>query len=98
MEIGKQLQIVRKAHRLLQKDLATNAGLDRSYISKLERGMSDPTYSTLEKIASAYELSVPHLLNYGHEDTFNIDIDAAIDALKTLKYNMIKVEIKIKPL
>mgnify|MGYP002725479093 CR=1 FL=1 len=98
MEIGKQLQLVRKAHRLLQKDLARLASLDRSYVSKLERGMSDPTYSTLEKIAIAYDLSVPHLLSYGHEESFNLDIDAAMDALRTLKYNMVKVEINIKPL
>lgn len=98
MDIGKQLKLVREAHHLLQKDLAQLAGLDRSYISKLERGLADPTLSTLSKIAGAYKLSVSHLLNYGDEESFSLDIDAAIDALKTLKYNMVKVEINIKPL
>jgi len=98
MDIGKQLRLVREGHQLLQKDLAASAGLDKSYISKLERGLADPTFSTLSKIAKAYHLSVAHLLNYGAEETFNLDIDAALDALKTLKYNMVNVEINIKPL
>jgi len=98
MEIGTHLRKVRKAHKLLQKDLADRAGLDRSYISKLERGLGDPTWSTLTKIANAYQLSVPHLLNYGSSESFSLNVDAAIDALKTLKYNMVKVEITVKPL
>jgi len=98
MNIGKQLRLVRKGHQILQKDLAVSAGLDKSYISKLERGLADPTFSTLSKIAKAYNLSVAHMLNYGAEETFSLDIDAAMDALKTLKYNMINVEINIKPL
>ncbi|MEA3286280.1 MAG: helix-turn-helix transcriptional regulator [Candidatus Marinimicrobia bacterium] len=98
MDIGKHLRMVRESHQLLQKDLADKAGLDRSYISKLERGLADPTFATLRKIASAYPLSVPHLLNYGNPESFSLDIDAAIDALRTLKYNMVKVEINIKPL
>ena len=97
MEIGKQLRLVREGHRILQKDLAA-AGLDKSYISKLERGQADPTFSTLTKIAKAYHLSVPHMLNYGSEENYNVDVDAAIDALRTLKYNMVNVEINIKPL
>ncbi|MCF7807827.1 MAG: helix-turn-helix domain-containing protein [Candidatus Marinimicrobia bacterium] len=98
MNIGLQLRTVRKSHHLLQKDLADQAGLDRSYVSKLERGLADPTLSTLTKIAGAYELSVSHLLSYGSVENYSMDIDAAIDALKTLKYNMVKVEINIKPL
>ncbi len=98
MNIGKQLRLVREGHNMLQKDLADQAGLDRSYVSKLERGLGDPTFSTLEKIAKAYQLSVPHLLNYGSQESLSLDIEAAIDALKTLKYNMVKIELNIKPL
>jgi len=98
MDIGKQLRAVREGHHILQKDLAMRAGLDKSYISKLERGLADPTFSTLSKISKAYNLSVPHLLTYGNEETFSLNIDAALDALRTLKYNMVNVEINIKPL
>ena len=98
MDIGKHLRKVRESHELLQKELAARAKLDRSYVSKLERGLADPTFSTLQKIAEAYHLSVGHLLIYGSEEKFSLDIDAAIDALKTLEYNMVKVELTIKPL
>jgi transcriptional regulator with XRE-family HTH domain len=98
MDIGKQLRLVRESHKLLQKDLAHLAGLDKSYVSKLERGLADPTFSTLTKISKAYHLSVAHMLSYGSEEKFSLDIDAALDALKTLKYNMVNVEITIKPL
>jgi transcriptional regulator with XRE-family HTH domain len=98
MDIGSHLKNVRQAHRLLQKDLATRSGLDRSYVSKLERGLADPTFSTLQKIAAAYKLSVGHMLIYGSEEKFSLELDAAIDALKTLKYNMVKVDLTIKPL
>jgi len=98
MEIGKHLRAVRVAHKYLQKDLAEKAGLDRSYVSKLERGLSDPTFSTLQKISDAYTLSVGHLLTYGSEESFSLELEAAIDALKTLKYNMVKVDLTIKPL
>ena len=96
--IAEQLRHVRESHRLLQKELAEKSGLDRSYTSKLERRQADPTFSTLSKIASAYGLSVSRLLSYGDADQFSLDVDAAIDALKTLKYNMVKVELTIKPL
>ncbi len=98
MEIGKHLRMVREAHRLLQKDLAEKAKLDRSYVSKLERGLVDPTLSTLTRIATAYDLTPGNLLNYGSQDRFNLDLDGAIDALKTLRYNMVRVEISVKPL
>ncbi len=98
MDIGNQLRQVREAHHFLQKDIADKSGLDKSYVSKLERGVADPTFSTLSKIAGAYQLSVSRLLSYGDEEHFSMDIDAAIDALKTLKYNMVKIEINIKPL
>jgi len=82
----------------MQKQLAERAGLDRSYVSKLERGLVDPTFNTLQKIAKAYNLTIGNLLNYGLQDRFTLDLDAAVDALRTLRYNMVRVEITVKPL
>ena len=98
MDLGLQLRRVRESHHISQKELARKSGLDVSSIGKMERGLSDPAFSSLEKIASAYGLSVGHLLMYGSEEHFKLDVDAAIDALLTLKYNMVKVELTIKPL
>ena len=44
-----------------QEELAAAAGLDRSYISQLERGLKSPTLTTLEKLASRLDVK-PELL------------------------------------
>ena len=43
----------RKQAGLTQAELASRIGADKGYISRLERGMLNPTVSTLYRIASA---------------------------------------------
>jgi len=38
---------------MTQKELATYSGMDQSDISKIERGIANPSVSTLERIAAA---------------------------------------------
>ncbi len=45
-----------------QEELAAVAGLDRTYISQLERGLKSPTLTTLEKLASRLDVKPEHLL------------------------------------
>lgn len=45
-----------------QEELAAIAGLDRTYISQLERGLKSPTLTTLEKLASRLDVKPEHLL------------------------------------
>ena len=47
----------REARGLSQDELAAGAGLDRTYISQLERGLKSPTLQTLEKLCRC--LNVP---------------------------------------
>jgi transcriptional regulator with XRE-family HTH domain len=42
---------------LSQEKLAVDAGIDRTYVSSLERGLENPTVSVLDKLADA--LSIP---------------------------------------
>lgn len=42
---------------LSQEALAVDAGVDRSYVGRIERGVENPTVETLDKLASA--LGVP---------------------------------------
>lgn len=48
----------RKNARLTQEELARRIGADKSYISRVERGLVIPTVATLYKIASAMGLAV----------------------------------------
>lgn len=48
----------RKHAGLTQQELARRIGSDKGYISRLERGITVPTVSTLYRIASAMGLTV----------------------------------------
>ncbi|MBR3183630.1 MAG: helix-turn-helix transcriptional regulator [Firmicutes bacterium] len=50
---GEEVQRVRAEAGLSQKELADLTGIDQSDISKIERGASNPTLGTLERIANA---------------------------------------------
>ncbi len=48
----------RKNAKLTQEELARRIGADKSYISRIERGQTVPTVSTLYRIAAAMGLTV----------------------------------------
>lgn len=48
----------RKKARLTQAELARRIGADKGYISRIERGLTVPTVSTLYRIAAAMGLTV----------------------------------------
>lgn len=48
----------RKNARLTQEELAKRIGANKGYISRIERGLTIPTVSTLYRIAAAMGLSV----------------------------------------
>lgn len=51
--IGEEVKRVRAEAGLSQQELADMTGIDQSDISKIERGASNPTIGTLERIANA---------------------------------------------
>lgn len=48
----------RKEAKITQSELAQRIGADKSYISKVERGLTVPTIATFYKIASALGFSI----------------------------------------
>lgn len=48
----------RKKAKLTQEELARRIGADKGYISRIERGLTVPTVSTLYRIAAAMGLTV----------------------------------------
>ena len=50
---------VREAHHLTQEELSARAGLDRTYISGVERGVRNISLKSLGKILKALELDIP---------------------------------------
>lgn len=50
---GRILRSVRKEARLTQEQLALEAGVERNYVSLIERGINQPTVRVLFKLAQA---------------------------------------------
>jgi transcriptional regulator with XRE-family HTH domain len=60
--LADRVGIMRKQRGLTLERLAETTGLTKSYLSKVERGLSVPSISTAMKIAAGLDLSVGHLL------------------------------------
>jgi transcriptional regulator with XRE-family HTH domain len=53
---GKALQEFRKSRDVSQERLALIAGLDRTYISLVERGLRSPTFRTVVRLAEVLDV------------------------------------------
>lgn len=51
----------RIARGLSQEALAVDAGIDRTYVSGLERGLENPTVAVLERLAGALDTEIASL-------------------------------------
>lgn len=60
--IGNRIRCLRLERSMTQPDLAQLAGITQSSISGIESGKKNPKIYTLEKIASAFDLTVAELL------------------------------------
>jgi transcriptional regulator with XRE-family HTH domain len=60
--LGERLASFRKLNALTLEQVAERATLTKSYLSKLERGLSSPTIGTLLKLAKALDVSVDQLI------------------------------------
>lgn len=60
--VAETVRRARKAAGLSQEDLALEAGLDRTYISQVERGKRNVTVVVLARIAGALETTPDKLL------------------------------------
>jgi len=51
--IAANVKRLRKAQNLSQEELADRAGVHRTYVSQIERGVKNATFVSLDKIAQA---------------------------------------------
>jgi CheY-like chemotaxis protein len=59
--LGNAVKSARSALGISQEELAARAGLHRTYVSDVERGVRNPSIESVEKLAAALELSLPTL-------------------------------------
>lgn len=56
--VARNIRRIRVARGLSQEAFAVDAGIDRTYVSRLERNMENPTVAVLERVATALECQV----------------------------------------
>lgn len=61
LNLGARVRELRKARDWTLEQAATQAGLARSTLSKIENGQMSPTYEALKKLADGLEISIPQL-------------------------------------
>ncbi len=60
---GSKVRKLRQERKWTQTELAVHLGMDRSFLSDLERGKREPCLRTLEVIAQGFELTLPQLFS-----------------------------------
>lgn len=61
-QVGARLRQFRRARRLTQEQLAERAGLSYKFIGEVERGLGNPTLTTLAALSEALGINLVDLL------------------------------------
>ncbi|MBS1491614.1 MAG: helix-turn-helix transcriptional regulator [Bacteroidetes bacterium] len=59
---GQVLAQLRKANNISQQELADNCNIERAYISRLERGLFQPTITIIFKIADYFGIKPSEII------------------------------------
>lgn len=61
--VARNVRKLRVRKGLTQEEFAVDAEIDRSYVSRLERGSENPTVAVLEKVAQALGVEITKLFD-----------------------------------
>ena len=64
IRVGLKIKELRIKKGFTQEKLSELTGIDRTYISDVERGLRNIAIVNLEKIANAFEIQIKDLLNF----------------------------------
>jgi transcriptional regulator with XRE-family HTH domain len=65
--VGSAFRQLRERAGISQEELAFRAGLDRTYVSGIERGRRNPSLKSMQRIAAQLSLSLDHVFNLARE-------------------------------
>src|SRR6476659_8208245 len=63
VELGERLRAIRQLRRKTLKEVAGAAGISESFLSQLERGRTNATIATLQRLATALGIDVSDLFS-----------------------------------
>ncbi len=59
---GRAVRVLRLERNISQEELSFRAGMDRSFVGRIERGSNNPTYETLIKLADGLDVAPPEIV------------------------------------
>lgn len=77
--LGQKLKTLRLRSGHTQKDVADMLDISVPAYSKIETGLTDPSYSRMIQIAKIYKMDIKQLLNVGEEKD---DAEKNVESLK----------------
>lgn len=68
--LGAAIKALRTEKKMRQQELAEAAGITVAHLSKIERGLTNPTWATVVAIAAALNVTMQHLAKRyeGHQE------------------------------
>lgn len=63
-KLAKRIKELRKIHKISQDELSYRAGIGRSTLGNIETAQNDITFTKINKIAKAFNLSLSEFLNF----------------------------------
>ncbi|MDD3594490.1 MAG: helix-turn-helix transcriptional regulator [Candidatus Gastranaerophilales bacterium] len=63
-KFGERIRFLRGSHNLKQDELAFKTQISPSYLSAIERGISDTTISTAKRLAKAFNINLNDLFDF----------------------------------
>jgi len=60
--LGLRIKQLRAQHEITQEELADRCGLFRTYMSRIESGLANPTLTVLHTLAAGFEMDITALL------------------------------------
>ena len=94
INIGFKLRHVRESQKMTQKQLSELSGLSTAFISQIERGKTDPSWSSLKKFSAALNIKIKdqapkdYMMQVKQQCTGGKTKYGGIDSLEKLKVNM----------
>ncbi|KKP29373.1 MAG: DNA-binding protein [Parcubacteria group bacterium GW2011_GWA2_31_28] len=62
-KLGANLKRIRTKKSITQGDIARSLGVSRGFVSNIENGKTNPTLSTIARLAKVLEVTVANLLS-----------------------------------
>ena len=85
MDLGDSIRKIRHTKGLSQGEMQKRTGILRSYLSRVENGHTTPSLATLQRLASAMEVTLADFFSPEGSPSAPVEADGPRDYLEELK-------------